>query len=226
MIERDHFRAIRMAPFAAEEFAMRHLIASLAVVPMLLGASPVFAQSNPTAEQIIDALKPTANLTSGGTRGIRLASPSGQAAPAGSAAPSTSTPDVRTAATQPMATAQSSGTGRSINLTVDFPTDSAQLTPQAMAALDELGRALSNRELSDYRFRIEGHTDTVGTPDYNRALSEQRAAAVAAYLTSKFRVSASRLQPVGMGEQGLLVPTPPQTPEERNRRVEIINLGA
>jgi hypothetical protein len=29
-----------------------------------------------------------------------------------------------------------------------------------------------------------------------------------------------------MGEQGLLVPTPPQTPEERNRRVAIINLGA
>jgi len=29
-----------------------------------------------------------------------------------------------------------------------------------------------------------------------------------------------------MGEQGLLVPTPPQTPDARNRRVEVINLGA
>jgi outer membrane protein OmpA-like peptidoglycan-associated protein len=125
-----------------------------------------------------------------------------------------------------MATAQTSGAGRSINLTVVFATDSAQLTPQAMAVLDELGRALSNRQLSDYRFRIEGHTDTVGTPDYNRTLSEQRAEAVVAYLTTKFGVAASRLQPIGMGEQGLLVPTPPQTPEERNRRVAIINLGA
>lgn len=205
---------------------MRSLLASLVVVPILLGTVPGFAQSNPTADQIIDALKPTGNLTNGGTRGIRLASPSGQAVPAGSAAPSNSAPGVRTAATQPMATQQSSGAGRSINLTVVFATDSAQLTPQAMAALDELGRALSNRELSDYRFRIEGHTDTVGTADYNLTLSEQRAAAVVTYLTTKFRVAASRLQPVGMGERGLLEPTPPQTPDERNRRVEIINLGA
>jgi outer membrane protein OmpA-like peptidoglycan-associated protein len=125
-----------------------------------------------------------------------------------------------------MAPSASSAAGRSINLTVVFDTDSAQLTPQAMAALDALGRALSDRELSAYRFRIEGHTDTVGTPGYNRGLSELRAAAVVAYLTTKFHVAPSRLEAVGMGEQGLLVPTPPQTPELRNRRVQIINLGA
>jgi outer membrane protein OmpA-like peptidoglycan-associated protein len=39
-------------------------------------------------------------------------------------------------------------------------------------------------------------------------------------------VAPSRLQAVGVGEQGLLVPTPPQTPDERNRRVQIINLDA
>ena len=95
-----------------------------------------------------------------------------------------------------------------------------------MAALNELGRALTNRELSAYRFRIEGHTDTVGTPEYNKALSEQRADAVVTYLTTRFGVAPSRLQAVGVGEQGLLVPTPPQTPDERNRRVQIINLDA
>jgi outer membrane protein OmpA-like peptidoglycan-associated protein len=125
-----------------------------------------------------------------------------------------------------MATPQPSAYGRSINLTVVFATDSAQLTSQAMAALDQLGRALSNSELSAYRFRIEGHTDTVGSSDYNRTLSEQRADAVVTYLATKFGVAPSRLQAVGMGEQGLLVPTPPQTPELRNRRVQIINLGA
>jgi outer membrane protein OmpA-like peptidoglycan-associated protein len=209
---------------------MRRLITCLAVAPMLFGATPGFAQSNPTAEQIITALKPTGNLQNGNTRGIRLASPSGPAATAAPSAnpawSSASAPGVRTAATQPMATPQSSGAGRSINLTVVFATDSAQLTPQAMTALDQLGRALSNRELSDYRFRIEGHTDTVGSADYNRALSEQRAASVVAYLSAKFGVAPARLEAVGMGEQGLLVPTPPQTPELRNRRVQIINLGA
>jgi OmpA-OmpF porin, OOP family len=202
---------------------MRCLITSLVVAPILFGTVPAFAQSNPTSEQIIDALKPNGNLQAGGTRGIRLTSPSGQAA---GIAPSAAQGGTWTAATQPMATPQSSGVGRSINLTVVFDTDSAQLTPQAMEALDALGRALSNRQLADYRFRIEGHTDTVGTPDYNSALSERRAAAVVAYLTTKFGVAKTRLEPVGMGEQGLLVPTPPQTPELRNRRVQIVNLGA
>jgi OOP family OmpA-OmpF porin len=213
---------------------MRHLIALLIVAPILFGTAPGFAQSNPTAEQIIDALKPTGNLQNGNTRGFRLTSPADQttagaasAAPAWPSAvvPSASGPGVRAAATQPMAQATSPA-GRSINLTVVFDTDSAQLTPEAMTTLDELGRALSNRELASYRFRIEGHTDTVGSPDYNRGLSELRAASVVAYLTTKFHVAPARLQAVGMGEQGLLVPTPPQTPEQRNRRVQIVNLGA
>jgi outer membrane protein OmpA-like peptidoglycan-associated protein len=116
--------------------------------------------------------------------------------------------------------------GPSVNLTVNFPNGSADLTPEAMASLDALGKALASSDLANYRFRIEGHTDTVGSPEYNRALSERRAEAVVSYIESKYGVAASRLQAVGMGEQGLLVSTPPQTPEPRNRRVQVINLGA
>jgi outer membrane protein OmpA-like peptidoglycan-associated protein len=201
---------------------MRQLLTCVVAAPLLFAPLPGNAQTNPTSQQIIDALKPTGNLAGGGTRGIRLTSP-GQAAPPVQSA-SGSSPFAAT--TQPMATPPPPAYGRSINLTVVFDTDSAQLTQQAMEALDALGRALSNRQLADYRFRIEGHTDTVGTPDYNSALSQRRAAAVVAYLTTKFGVAKARLEPVGMGEQGLLVPTPPQTPEVRNRRVQIINLGA
>jgi outer membrane protein OmpA-like peptidoglycan-associated protein len=57
-------------------------------------------------------------------------------------------------------------------------------------------------------------------------LSERRAEAVVDYVARKYGVALSRLQAVGMGEDGLLVPTPPQTPEPRNRRVQVINLGA
>lgn len=113
----------------------------------------------------------------------------------------------------------------SVNLTVDFATGSAALTPAAIATLDSLGQALGNPRLAHDRFRIEGHTDTVGSPALNQALSERRARRVAAYLEDKFAIPAARLQPVGMGEQGLLVPTPPQTPEARNRRVLVVNEG-
>jgi outer membrane protein OmpA-like peptidoglycan-associated protein len=84
---------------------------------------------------------------------------------------------------------------------------------------------MTSADLAAYRFRIEGHTDTVGTPAMNKALSDRRAAAVASYLESKFSVAAARLETVGLGETDLLVPTPPQTAEPRNRRVRVISIG-
>ncbi len=109
---------------------------------------------------------------------------------------------------------------------MNFATGSAELTPDAIRTLDELGRALASKDLAGYRFRIEGHTDTVGTRDHNQSLSERRAEAVVDYVAKKYGLDPSRLQAVGMGENGLLVATPPQTPEPRNRRVQVINLGA
>jgi OOP family OmpA-OmpF porin len=113
----------------------------------------------------------------------------------------------------------------SANLAVDFETGSAQLTPQAVATLDELGKALTSPQLAAYTFKIAGHTDTVGDAATNQALSEQRAEAVKSYLETKYGISDSRLQAVGLGEADLLVPTPPNTPNQMNRRVQIINLG-
>jgi len=211
---------------AREDFIVRSWIAPLLAAPLVFGAAPVFAQSNPSADQIINSLKPSGNLVLGGTRGIRrVTPPPGMAESAPRAHAVTRTPQI--AAAKPMpAPAEAAPSAPSVNLTVNFATGSAELTPQARATLDELGRALSSNELSGYHFRIEGHTDTVGSPAYNRELSEQRAQAVVKYLADKFGVQPARLEAVGMGEAGLLVPTPPQTPEQRNRRVQVINLGA
>jgi outer membrane protein OmpA-like peptidoglycan-associated protein len=113
----------------------------------------------------------------------------------------------------------------SVSLALQFASNSAELTPQAASVLDELGRALSSPGLSHDRFRIEGHTDTVGSPKYNKALSQRRANAVAAYLEQKFAIPPARLRPVGFGQEGLAVPTPPQTDNAENRRVRVVNLG-
>ena len=108
---------------------------------------------------------------------------------------------------------------------VQFSTGSAGLTPQAAAVLDELGKALASNALASYRFRVEGHTDTVGAKDYNHALSQRRAAVVMAYIERKFGIDESRMVPVGLGSEQLLVQTADQTPEARNRRVKIVNIG-
>ena len=215
---------------------MRAAIVCLITAPLALAALPALAQGNPSSDQIIQSLKPSGNLLSGGTRGIRMANPNAtEATPqasgsssAGSsqAAPQASTPrpapSTRTASTAPAAATEAP----SVSLSVQFATGSADLTPQARDTLDQLGKALSSSDLAQYRFRIEGHTDTVGSADYNKALSQQRADAVAGYLESKFGVKSDRLQAVGMGEQGLVVHTPPNTPNDKNRRVAVVNLGA
>jgi len=218
---------------------MRAAIVSLIVAPLALAALPASAQSNPSSDQIIQSLKPSGNLLSGGTRGIRMANPNAseetpQASATGTApaAASTTAPathpvaqaarPTRTASAAPAAAAAAP----SVSLSVQFASGSADLTPQARQTLDQLGKALSSSDLAQYRFRIEGHTDTVGPADLNKTLSQQRADAVAAYLQSKYGVGLNRLQTIGMGEDGLLVPTPPNTPNEKNRRVNVVNLGA
>ncbi len=174
-----------------------------------------WAQSNPSAEQLVRSLTPTAGL--GTTRGIHISNPTGPAA-----APA-ATPGAAPTATPPAAPTTALP---SASLGVLFATGSAELTPAAVKTLDELGKALTDPRLAGGKFRIEGHTDTVGSPASNKALSDARAKAVAKYLASAFHVDPGKLEAVGLGEDGQLVKTPTQTPEARNRRVVVVNLGS
>ena len=67
---------------------------------------------------------------------------------------------------------------------------------------------------------VEGHTDSIGTDDYNQKLSERRADAVKAELI-KDGVAADAIETAGVGKSGLLVPTPDGVREPQNRRAEI-----
>jgi len=206
---------------------MRRFLKPLAAIPaaiIALSTGGGVASAQQSADSIINALRPTGNLVPGSTRGIKLG---------GSAAPQAPSPAHPVSATASGASATHSAPqvrddagDPSINLTVNFPTGSADLTPAARASLDNLGKALASSELANFRFRIEGHTDNVGSKEANQALSQQRAEAVVSYLTSQYNVAPSRLEAVGKGQEDPLVDTPPQTPEARNRRVQVINLGA
>ncbi len=203
---------------------------------LALAGSTAFAQGYPSADSIIDQLRPRPGMN-GGTRGIRPLAPSENAAPAAAPAPAhpaaghlrTSAGSTGSVAQRPPATPASNtaeAAAPSVNLTVQFANDSASLTPAAIRTLDELGRALSSQALATYRFRIEGHTDTLGAAEHNQKLSEQRANAVVDYLVSKFSVDRSRLEAVGMGEASPLVQTGENVAEPRNRRVKVVNVSA
>ncbi len=198
------------------------LSAALLAASALSG--PAFAQTSPSASQLINALKPSGTL-SDTTRGIKPLAPDDSATTPASPSTMATPAAINAPAPQPQAAPASDISAPSANLAVDFMTGSAALTPRAMATLDQLGKALTSPQLAAYNFKIAGHTDTVGDPSTNQTLSEQRAQAVKSYLETKYRISDSRLQAVGLGENDLLVQTPPQTPSQLNRRVQIINLG-
>jgi outer membrane protein OmpA-like peptidoglycan-associated protein len=219
------------------------LVGATVAATSLTASSQAFAQSK-SADDIIKALKPTGAIGSG-TRGIRPASATAQPADAAPAPVTTYLPQTpapaayqapaaapaprpvtTAAASTPRPAAPAPSAAPSASLEVQFATGSTDLTPQARDALDQLGRALSSADLAAYRFRIEGHTDTVGSPDSNRALSARRADVVVDYLNTKFGVARTRMQPVGMGSDQLAVPTGAQVPESRNRRVMVVNIGA
>jgi outer membrane protein OmpA-like peptidoglycan-associated protein len=108
----------------------------------------------------------------------------------------------------------------SLELTFDF--DSDRLSKRSVQVLDNLGAAIAQPSLSDYRFRVEGHTDSAGTAAYNQRLSERRAKSVRSYLLTNFRIPPTRLQAVGMGEESPKEGTAPEGPA--NRRVQITTL--
>lgn len=193
--------------------ATRLLSASI-IVAGLAAAPAAFADNVLSAQQIKDALLPGGTATGSLSRGIK---------PAGS----TTAPAAAPAGTATVTSTPAAGADKPamIDLSINFASGSDELTPQAMAALNELGKALTSPELASLRFRIEGHTDTTGTKAENQALSDRRAAAVVQYLSKNFAVDPMRLDAVGKGESDLLVPTPDQTPEPRNRRVRVVNLG-
>ena len=77
-------------------------------------------------------------------------------------------------------------------------------------------------EHADLKLTIEGHTDNVGNAAANRALSEQRAAAVKAYLVEKHGIDAGRLQTAGFGDAKPAAPNATPEGRQQNRRVELV----
>lgn len=112
---------------------------------------------------------------------------------------------------------------KAISLQVLFGYDSASLTPDAKSQLAPIGRALASGELKHLKFKIEGHTDIIGSDAYNLDLSRRRAHSVKQYLIDQYSIASSALEIEGKGEAGLADPTNPTS--EINRRVRIISLG-
>jgi OmpA-OmpF porin, OOP family len=92
--------------------------------------------------------------------------------------------------------------------------------------LDDLQKAVDFvKKYPDYKISIEGHTDSIGTPEYNQGLSERRAAAVKAYLLSHGVADGARIRTAGFGETKPIADNKTKEGRFQNRRVEILILS-
>ena len=171
------------------------LAASTAILLVTAG-QPSFGENAPTTDEIVRALRPVPS--EGGHHGL----PTISAAPihpeanpnyTNASTPGTvvhpdragRTPSPREQAKAPSTVAPAGCPERAdskgqpmIDFKVAFEFGSAQLKPESVETWSRLGKAL-NGGLGDQKlFKIEGHTDAVGSLPYNSRLSQQRAAAV------------------------------------------------
>jgi outer membrane protein OmpA-like peptidoglycan-associated protein len=99
-----------------------------------------------------------------------------------------------------------------------FETGGSELTAESKALLQRIVQSALARAAVD--MSVIGHSDTQGAADANEALALQRATAIAEQLRGLGLANTTMLIE-SHGERNLLIATPDETPEPRNRRVEI-----
>jgi outer membrane protein OmpA-like peptidoglycan-associated protein len=105
----------------------------------------------------------------------------------------------------------------SLALPIQFAFDSARIMPSAYSQIDAVAAGIKLVG-PGVKVVIEGHTDAIGSGEYNLKLSSQRADAVRTYLITHHGIQPARLRVVGMGKYAPLNRHSPTAPE--NRRVE------
>ncbi len=101
-----------------------------------------------------------------------------------------------------------------------FDFNSATVKTESMPTLEEIAKLLKGDP--NLRLLVVGHTDNVGTFDFNKDLSQRRAAAVVQTLTSKFTVDPKRLTPFGVSFASPVASNKTDDGRAKNRRVQLV----
>lgn len=121
-----------------------------------------------------------------------------------------------------------------VDVQIHFDFNEATIRADQLGRLKDLGEALTSPALASSSFSINGHTDTVGKPEYNQKLSLRRAAAINVWLLENYGPASGKPHPLteqrievrGFGES-----CPKEEPgrddfkSEQNRRVEFETIG-
>lgn len=128
----------------------------------------------------------------------------------------------------PASMVQVSGDQIKILKQVQFATGSDKITgAESFKILDQVAEVI-NSDQRIFLIEVAGHTDDVGDPAANKALSQKRAEAVVKYMVDKRKVDAKKLKAAGYGSEKPLDAAKTKDARQKNRRVEfnIVNSGA
>ncbi len=104
---------------------------------------------------------------------------------------------------------------------IHFDTGKATIQPDSADTLNQIVKLLSDNP--DWKMRVEGYTDNQGNAAANQALSEKRAQAVVAWLSSH-GVAAARLSAKGFGQTNPVADNSTDDGRAKNRRVELAKM--
>ncbi|MBU2548435.1 MAG: OmpA family protein [Proteobacteria bacterium] len=110
-----------------------------------------------------------------------------------------------------------------VRLEIEFDTDKSDIRPQYHDRMTQVAQYLVNNPST--QAVIEGHTDSVATPEYNLKLSQRRADAVLDYFADKFKIDKDRLRAVGYGETRPIASNDTEDGRQKNRRVMVVISG-
>ena len=102
---------------------------------------------------------------------------------------------------------------------IRFDFDKSTIKPEYEALIKQLATATQSNK--NIKVSVVGHTDTMGSKNYNYALGGRRAEAVQKMLI-KYGIPASQIVAVSAGEEDLAVPTPDGVANAANRRVRVV----
>ncbi len=122
--------------------------------------------------------------------------------------------------TAEMMEAQIAQTGKVVIYSIYFDFDKADIKPESKPTIEEIAKLLKkNPTLKLY---VVGHTDNIGTLEYNLSLSEKRAQAVVKELVEKYGISKDRLRAFGVGPLSPVGTNETEDGRAKNRRVELV----
>ncbi|HEX7180640.1 MAG TPA: OmpA family protein [Thermoanaerobaculia bacterium] len=107
---------------------------------------------------------------------------------------------------------------------VKFGFDTSDLSPEAEAALDQFAEQLKGENKGVY-IEIQGHTDSVGSENYNEELGLLRAEAVRRYLSQHHKFPLHRINVISYGETAPVSDNGSREGRSQNRRVALVVLN-